>query len=202
MRRGLEAADARYLQVPMTPRQARFVEEYLVDLNGTQAAIRAGYSATSASEIARQLLEKTGVSEAVARAKAERSARIGLTADRVLEELVAVGFSRLSDFAEWGPEQFVLRESDDVDSRAVSSVTVKETVLQSESGDTIVKREQGIKLHDKIGTLKLLGQHIGLFPEKHEHSGPNGEPFQVEVKARDYREGLTPFLPPADELEP
>lgn len=186
----------------LTPRQARFVDEYLLDLNATQAAIRAGYSAKNAESIGYQLLQKTPVGNSVARAKAARSAKIGLTADRVLEELAALGFAKLADFAEWGPERFELRESSDlIDSRAVLEVKVKETVLTTETGDIITKREQGIKLHDKVGTLKLLGQHIGLYPEKFEHSGPGGEPFQVEVNARDYRDGLAPFIPPVDEIE-
>lgn len=158
----------------LTPRQERFVEEYLRDLNATQAAIRSGYSARSAAEIGRQLLEKTGVAEAVARAKAERSARLGLTQDRVLEELAAVAFARLGDYAEWGPDRFVLRDSESggddggrIDSRVVQEIKVKETVLSQDDEETVLKREYGIKLHDKLAALKLLGQHIGMFAERH-----------------------------------
>lgn len=184
----------------LTPRQARFIEEYLIDLNGTQAAIRAGYSPRTANEQAVRLLANVSVKDAVDLAKAERSARIGLHQDRVLEEVSALGFARLSDFAEWGPDGFTLKSSSEIDTRAVLEVRYKETVLSNDKGEVVLKREQGIKLHDKVGTLKLLGQHIGLFAERHEHSGPGGEPFQVEVKARDYREGLAPFLPPSDEI--
>lgn len=182
----------------LTPRQEAFVQEYLIDLNATQAAIRAGYSAHSASEIGRQLLEKTGVAEAVARAKAERSARIGLTADRVLQELADVGFAKLDDFAEWGPDRFALRESSAVNARAVQSVTIKKTTVTTEDETEITKTEQGIKLHDKISALKLLGQHIGMFPDRREIANAPGEAFNVEVRPVDYRTALGPFLPPAD----
>lgn len=159
----------------LTPRQDRFVQEYLIDLNATQAAIRAGYSARSAEVEGSRLLRNARVAEAVARAKAERSARLGLTADRVLEEIAAVAFARLGDFAEWGPGSFNLHHShatdaegnrvEAVDTRAVQAVTLKEVTIPTENGD-IVKVEQGIKLHDKLPALVKLGQHIGMFADK------------------------------------
>jgi len=76
----------------MTAKQSLFVEEYLADLNATQAAIRAGYSARHASEIGHQLLQKNAVSDAVARALAERSRRTGITQDRILKELARIAF--------------------------------------------------------------------------------------------------------------
>lgn len=71
----------------LTPKQARFVEEYLVDLNATAAAIRAGYSCKRASEIGWQLLQKTTVQQAVQTAQAERSARTQITQDYVIANL-------------------------------------------------------------------------------------------------------------------
>lgn len=175
----------------LTDRQQRFVDEYLIDLNATQAAIRSGYSARTAQEQSSVLLSKPMIAEAVARAKAERSKRIGLTQDRVLEELAAIGFAKMSDFASWSGGSVSLKssEDDEIDTRAVAEV--KQTA--SQFGNNV-----GIKLHDKVATLKLLGQHIGMFADKVEHTGRDGDAIQVEVKPRDYREGLTPFLPPED----
>lgn len=186
----------------MNPRQARFVEEYLIDLNATQAAIRSGYSARSAEVQGSRLLSNANVADAVARAKAERSARIGLTQDRVIEELVAIGFARMPEYVEWGTgSQMVLKRSDSLDERqaaAVAQVTESEKFVKTiGEGEQLMSRERSIKLHDKVGTLKLLGQHIGMFPDRHEISGPGGA--EIVVKARDYREGLAPFLPPADD---
>ena len=191
----------------LTPKQERFIDEYLVDLNATQAAIRAGYSAANADKIGSQLLGKTRVAEAVARAKADRSARVGLTQDRVLEELAAVAFARMPDFAEWGTgSQMSLKHSAELtpgQAAAVSQVTEHEKFIKTIGGDDdgeerLMSRERSIKLHDKLGALKLLGQHLGMFADRHEHTGPGGESIQIEVKARDYREGLTPFLPAED----
>ena len=75
------------LLMALTDKQKRFVEDYLVDLNATQAAIRAGYSAKTAEQQAYQLLQKTSVSEAIAAAQAARSERTELTQDWVLDRL-------------------------------------------------------------------------------------------------------------------
>lgn len=72
---------------PLTPKQAAFVDEYLVDLNATQAAIRAGYSAKTANKIGPELLGKTSISAAIQARQAERSLRVELTTDFVVNGL-------------------------------------------------------------------------------------------------------------------
>lgn len=74
----------------LTDRQARFCEEYLIDLNATQAAIRAGYSEKTAREQAAQNLSKLNIQEKIAELKAERSKRTEITQDSVIQELAAV----------------------------------------------------------------------------------------------------------------
>ena len=74
----------------LTDRQARFCEEYLIDLNATQAAIRAGYSEKTANRIASELLSKLDIQEKITELKAERSQRTEITQDRVVKELAAV----------------------------------------------------------------------------------------------------------------
>ena len=81
----------------LTDKQRRFVEEYLIDLNATQAAIRAGYSVKTAKEIAAQNLTKLNISNEISKAMAERSRRTGVTADRVIEELAKIGFVNISN---------------------------------------------------------------------------------------------------------
>jgi len=155
----------------LNPRQERFIEEYLRDLNATQAAIRAGYSARTAQEQGSRLLSNVMVSEAVARAKAERSARIGLTADRVLEELAAVAFARMPDFADWGTgKQMGLKPSEQLtpqQAAAVAQVVETEKFIKTVGEDEqLMSRERSIKLHDKVSALVKLGQHIGMFADK------------------------------------
>jgi len=176
----------------LTPKQRCFVDEYLIDLNATQAAIRAGFSARTAQEQGSRLLSNVMVAESVARAKAERSARTGLTADRVIEELAAIGFARMSDFAEWGDgEHMSLKPSDgltDHQAAAISQVVESEKFIKALGRDEqLMSRERTIKLHDKLGTLKLLGQHLGMFTDKVEHTGTDGAPltFTIAIDRKD-----------------
>lgn len=80
----------------LTPRQARFVKEYLVDLNGTQAAIRAGYSEHTAAAQAVRLLINVKVKAAVDAGAATQHAQLDLTAQKVLTELLGVGYAEVA----------------------------------------------------------------------------------------------------------
>jgi hypothetical protein len=84
---------------PLTPKEARFVEEYLVDLNGTAAAARAGYAAASANRTAYELLQRPAVAEALAAAQQALSERTGITQERVVEELAKIGFADMPNDA-------------------------------------------------------------------------------------------------------
>lgn len=144
----------------LTGKQARFVEEYIVDLNATQAAIRAGYSEKTAEVQGHQLLKKTSVCEAVQAAKAERSKRTEITADAVVKELARIGFSDIADFLSFGKGGIRLEESSEVDTKCLAEV--KQTATQF--GPTI-----SFKLHDKLGALDKLAKHLGIYaPEKHD----------------------------------
>ncbi|MED0758654.1 terminase small subunit [Aneurinibacillus thermoaerophilus] len=141
----------------LNAKQRRFVEEYLIDLNATQAAIRAGYSVKTAEQQGYQLLQKTSVSEAIAKAMAERSKRTSVSQDRIVEQLAKIAFADLKDYVEWDKESIALKDSDEVDGSVIQSIT--ETVLPKGG----VKKE--IKLNDKLKALKLLGKHLGMFKD-------------------------------------
>jgi phage terminase small subunit len=145
----------------LTDKQQRFVDEYLIDpTNQTQAAIRAGYPPKTACEQASRLLTNVKVKEAIEKEMAERAKRTGITKDRVLQEIAKIAFANMKDFVKWTPDRVYLIHSDelsDIDAAAIAEVS--ETI--GEFG-TSVK----IKLHDKKGTLELLGRHLGLFNDK------------------------------------
>ena len=84
----------------LNERQNRFVQEYLVDLNATQAAVRAGYSEKTACEQGSRLLANVKVQEAVQKAKAERQERTEITADMVVKELQSVAFAKAADYTD------------------------------------------------------------------------------------------------------
>ena len=138
----------------MTVKQKIFIEEYLIDLNATQAAIRAGYSSDSAYSIGQENLKKPELRARIDQAMAERSRRTGINQDRVLRELARLAFVNPTDVINM--EDATLKESSDVDeTAAIQSVKVKSF------GENGIERE--IKMTDKLRALELLGKHLGMF---------------------------------------
>ena len=86
--------------IHLNSKQQRFVEEYLIDLNATQAAIRAGYSPKTANVIGSENLAKPEISNAISRAMAERSRRTGISQDRVVQELAKIAFVNITDICD------------------------------------------------------------------------------------------------------
>ena len=151
--------------VVMTAKQKRFCEEYLIDLNATQAAIRAGYSVESAGSIGSENLQKLDIRTRIDKALAERSRRTGINADLVLIELARIGRVNAIDVINM-TDASLLEDASRDDTAAVASVKVK--ITPTEDG-SIVERE--IKLHDKTKALELAGKHLGMFSDKLELSG-------------------------------
>ena len=145
----------------MTKKQKRFVEEYLIDLNATQAAIRAGYSPHTAKDIGCENLAKPNIAAAISQAMAERSRRTGINQDRVLQELARIGFAKITDVVD--PETAKIRpDASDDDLACIQSIKIK----PSEFGT-----EREVKLYDKKSALVDLGKHLGLFKDKLELNG-------------------------------
>lgn len=144
----------------LTAKQKRFVEEYLIDLNATQAAIRAGYAINRASEQGHQLLQKTTVSAEIEKALAERSRRTGISQDRVIQELAKIAFVNIRDVVNDDAE--ILINADEADLAAVESLKVK--IIPTKSGENGIERE--VKLSSKLKALELLGKHLGMWNDK------------------------------------
>lgn len=144
----------------MTKKQKRFVEEYLIDLNATQAAIRAGYSPDTANEQGSRMLANVSIRTHIDKAMAERSKRTGVNADRVVMELAKIAFINAADVI--NADDATLRD-DAVpeDTAAIQSVKVK--TIPTKDGEGI---EREIKMADKIKALELLGKHLGMFRDK------------------------------------
>lgn len=147
----------------MTEKQKRFVEEYLIDLNATQAAIRAGYSVKNADKIGSELLGKTGVQKAVSEAIAERSRRTGVNQDRVIRELARIAFSNFSDIVD--PDTARIRtDATEDDLACIQSIKIK----PNEFGT-----EREVRLFDKRAALVDLGKHLGMWNK--DAAGDTGE---------------------------
>lgn len=150
------------------PRQERFVEEYLVDVNATQAAIRAGYSPRTAEAQGSRLLSNVKVQRVIAARMAERSKRTEIAADRVLFEIARLGFSDLRRLFHDDGRLKHPNEWDDDIAAAISSVEVVTRSL----GNGEVEYVRKIKLWDKGKALEQICKHLGLFRDQ----GPSEQP--------------------------
>ncbi|WP_303174245.1 terminase small subunit [uncultured Desulfovibrio sp.] len=152
----------------LTDKQAAFVAEYLVDLNATQAAIRAGYSERTAYRIGAELLQKTSVAEAIAAGQAKRAQRVEITADRVVAELAKIAFADPRDLMEWGPDGVKLKASAELTEEQAASVAEVSETTTKDGGSLKLKK------HDKVKALELLGRHMGMFKDKVENEISGG----------------------------
>lgn len=155
----------------LTQKQAMFCCEYIVDLNGTQAAIRAGYSVKTANRIATENLSKPVIKAEIERLMSERKDRVEITADRVLAELAKIGFADMRDVASWG-ETVVDEDGKPIHGvKLVSSDKLTDSAAAAISEIAETPAGLRIKLHDKRAALVDIGKHLGMFTEKVEHSG-------------------------------
>lgn len=137
----------------MTPKQERFVEEYLVDLNATQAAIRAGYSSKSADAEGSRLLGNVKISEAIAEKRADLSERTAISQEKVLAEYARIGFASVSDF--------VMASKDQTTKIDLSALTPDQwAAIQAVEIDGEGKIK--VKQHDKLRALDSISKHLGF----------------------------------------
>lgn len=155
-------------KTPLNLKQQRFVSEYLIDLNATQAAIRAGYSEKTAKQIGSRLLSHVDVAAAIAEGQTKIAAKHGVTAERVVAELALIGFSNMHDYIRIGPDgdpytdfSALTREQ----AAAIGEVTV-EDFKDGRGDDARDVRKVRFKLSDKRAALVDLGKHLGMFTER------------------------------------
>jgi phage terminase small subunit len=155
----------------LTPKQRQFVEEYLVDLNATQAAIRAGYSRKTARSIAEENLTKPDIAEAIRIAMEARAERTRVAADRVLVELGRIAFSNIRTlFDEKGALRNIAELSED-EAAALAAVEVSEIFGGRGEDRRLIGCMRKVRLWDKCAALELAMRHLGLLKERVEHAG-------------------------------
>jgi phage terminase small subunit len=165
----------------MNDRQRAFAKEYLIDLNGKAAAIRAGYKETTADKVACGLLKKPEIAALVGQGIERRAEKKRVTADRVMEELGRVAFADIRRFIDWGPEGVKLRHKsvlDDEDAAAIADV-------EGKGGNGKIGR---LKLYDKLAALNALARHLGMIGGKtalgaSDYSN-DGQQARAELRAR------------------
>lgn len=166
----------------LNDKQRRFVAEYLIDLNATQAAIRAGYSEKTAEQYGFQLLQKTSVQKFLAERMKARENRTEITQDKVLQELAKIGFADIRKAVKWGdgiavtdPESGAVEISNGVS--LIGSEEIDDATAASISEVSQTAQGIKIKMHDKRAALVDIGRHLGMFTDKTEVTGKDGAPL-------------------------
>lgn len=149
----------------LNARQTTFVQEYLVDMNATQAAVRAGYSERTAYSQGQRLLKNVEVAAAIEKGRAERTERTKITMDAVIDELAKIGFANMADYMKAGSNGDPYLDFSGLtrdQAAALAEVTV-EDYLDGRGEDAREVRRVKFKLSDKRRALVDIGKHLGGF---------------------------------------
>jgi phage terminase small subunit len=153
----------------VTPKQERFIAEYLIDLNATQAAIRAGYSPKTAASQGERLLRNAEIQATVSAKQSQQLARADLTATRVLEEMRRLAFS---DVRELFDEKGNLRPIHTLTPEQSACISGLEVIIKNaKAGDGATDTVHKVKVWDKPKVLDMLGKHFGILTEQVQHTG-------------------------------
>lgn len=150
----------------LTEKQKRFVAEYLVDLNATDAAKRAGYSEKTAYAIGFENLRKPEIQEEIQRMREDQAKRTGITADRVLQEYARIAFFDPRKLFEDSGTPKDISCLDDDTAAALAALDVYEEFVGTGEDRHLAGYTKKYKLFDKLRALEALGKHLGVFDGK------------------------------------
>jgi phage terminase small subunit len=172
-------------------RHETFAHEYIIDHNGTRAAIQAGFAEKGAHVRGSQLLSNGKVWARVAYLRDERLAKSRRSAAEIIKELENIGFSDVSNILTWNESgACFIKNSDELPrevSAAIESIQVEEKTIGKESDESMILKTK-VKLHPKVPALLKLGMEHGLFKEKVEHSGNVAHTIEVMDYGSDKQE--------------
>ncbi|HLI23025.1 MAG TPA: terminase small subunit [Stellaceae bacterium] len=140
----------------LTPRQQRFVEEYLVCGNASEAARRIGLSAKNARANGYRLARRPMVAAAIKAAQERSARRTAISADRVRDELAALAFSDIRDFADWDATHLRVRSAKDIDPQDRAAIAELRIKHGKNGGYT------RLRLYPKLAALEALSRHLGI----------------------------------------
>lgn len=175
----------------LNEKQKRFCEEYIIDLNATQSALRAGYSKNTAYSQGQRLLKNVEVQENIRLLIEKRSERTEISQDRVIEELANIAFANATDYASVVERQATVEvegkmvpifddDGNPLMYRTVEPVLTETLTEKQRRALSVIKKGRDgfeVKPYDKIRALELLGKHLGMFDDKIEVSGQLNNPM-------------------------
>ena len=184
----------------LSAKQIKFCHEYMVDLNATQAAIRAGYSEKTAKVIGSQNLTKVDIQKKISELQLKIQEKTDITAEMVVRELAKIGFANIDDFVTVVEHEMQVPVfGDDPDEAFEPETSIQKIVdikatseISKDKISAIASIKQGregieVKLHDKVKSLELLGRHLGIFEKdnKQKEVSVNVNLTKDEIKAYD-----------------
>lgn len=147
----------------LSDKQERFCREYIIDLNATQAAIRAGYSPKTANAQAAQMLSIAKVEKFIKNLQAKIGEELEISAERVIKEFAKIGFADLEEFYDENGQLKPVKSLKKTQSAAIKGIKVRETTVHTKKGGKITKVDTEFILHDKLSALESLGRHLGIY---------------------------------------
>jgi phage terminase small subunit len=176
----------------LTAKMERFCQEFLVDMNATKAAIRAGYSEKTAHVIGQENLRKPVIMERLAELQQKTLHKLEVTRERIMEEYAKIGFSDITDYLE--VEEYDAKDYDNGGFRKETRVIIhptedmpkRKTAAIAEVRQT--KEGIAIKLHDKKGALDSMARYLGMFKDKLEVTGSMRTEILHDLKKLDRKE--------------
>jgi phage terminase small subunit len=176
----------------LTAKQQRFCDEYLIDLNATQAAIRAGYSPKGMNKRVSRMMANEGIQAYIKERQKELEERTEITQDSVLHELALIAFAKASDYARVVEKDAMVEvdgnmvpvldeDGNQVKYRTVEPILTDELTEDQKKAIAVIKKGRDgfeIKPYSKIQALELLGKHLGMFTEKVEVKNTTPNAFE------------------------
>ena len=176
----------------LTAKQQRFCDEYLIDLNATQAAIRAGYSPKGMNKRVSRMMANEGIQAYIKERQKELEERTEITQDSVLHELALIAFVKASDYARVVEKDAMVEvdghmvpvldeDGNQVKYRTVEPILTDELTEDQKKAIAVIKKGRDgfeIKPYSKIQALELLGKHLGMFTEKVEVKNTTPNAFE------------------------
>jgi len=157
----------------LSAKQKKFCEEYLIDLNSTQAAIRAGYSENTARSIGSENLTKPDIQAYLNSIRSELQNETKITTERVLAEYAKIAFFDIREVYDVDGGLTNIKQLDDNSAGALSSVKSMEEWGEDDEGNKIIiGTTKEVKVFDKIRALDALGKHLGLFEKDNQQKLP------------------------------
>lgn len=183
---------------PLNQRRLLFVKEYLVDLNGTQAALRAGYAPSRAEHTAWELMKLPEVQAAIAEGMRERNARVQITQDRVLQEVARLAFLDIRKALHEDGSLKPITELDDDTAAAIAGLDLLEEFAGHGEERVQIGWTKKIKLADKARALELLMRHMGMLNDKLKLQGDAANPLVLLLQQMN-GSAVKPVADPADD---